>query len=137
MKQAQAQSRNGSERLFAVSAPGFLTLLLPKCPLCLAGILAVIGIHAAFGAAPVYLALIGLCCVTPGAVMLGLRARRSGAVRPFLLYVAAAAMLLTGELFLQNVYVLIAGLVLMTGATAWSASHRQTPEQSCLCDIEK
>ena len=122
--------RLSSTRQYAAAAPGFLALLLPKCPMCWASILALLGIHSAFAAAVLY--PIGFCCLAPAAVLLAIKARRHGGWGPFSLYSIAGVMLITGRLLFENEYLTGAGVLTMLAAVIWSGLPAMAP-RNCAC----
>jgi hypothetical protein len=107
-------------RLLAL-LPTVALVLLPKCPLCVAAYLGVLGslgagswLRAAWGL-PISAALLAF---TLGA--LALRACRSGDVRPPLLGLAGAAALLAGKFALDMPPLLYVGAAVLLGASLWS-----------------
>jgi hypothetical protein len=127
--------REGSSRLsstgrYAAAAPGFLTLLLPKCPMCWAGILALLGIHSAFAAAVLY--PVAFCCLAPAAGLLAINARRRGGWGPFSLYSIAGVILISGRLLFDNQYVTGSGVLAMLAAIVWNGLP-QVPSRKCAC----
>jgi hypothetical protein len=125
-----------SVRQYAAAAPGFLALLLPKCPMCWAGILALLGIHSAFAAAVLYPA--AFCCLVPAAGLLAIKARRCGAWGPFSLYSIAGAMLIAGRLLLQSDYLTAAAVLAMLAAIVWNGLPDAASRKcACLTDIPR
>ena len=121
-----------STRQYAAAAPGFLTLLLPKCPMCWAGILALLGIHSAFPAAVLY--PVGFCCLAPAAGLLAVRARRHGGWGPFSVYSIAGVMLISGRLLFENEYVTACGVLTMLAAIVWNGLPK-VAERKCACQL--
>jgi hypothetical protein len=96
-------------------------MVLPKCPLCVAAYLGVLGslgasswLRAAWGL-PLAAVLLSFAL---GALVL--RAVRSGEYRPPLAGLAGAAALLAGKLAIDAPLVCWAGAALLTGASLWS-----------------
>jgi hypothetical protein len=101
--------------------PAVALVLLPKCPLCVAAYLGILGslgagswVRGAWGL-PLGAALLAL---TLGA--LGLRALRSRDARPPLVGLAGAAALLSGKFVLDAPPLLVAGAAALMFASLWS-----------------
>jgi hypothetical protein len=124
------QAHYGSTGQLAAAFPGFLTLFLPKCPLCWAGILALLGIHSALAVALLY--PIGFFCLVPAAGLMAIKARRHGGWGPFSLYSIAGVMLISGRLFFQNEYMTGVGALTMLAAIVWSVLP-QAAARKCAC----
>jgi hypothetical protein len=101
--------------------PALALVLLPKCPLCAAAYLGILGSLGASswvqGAWGLPLGA-GLLAMTLGA--LALRARRTGDYCPPLLGLAGAAALLGGKFVLDAAPLLYAGAAALAAASIWS-----------------
>lgn len=104
------------------SLPSFLLILLPKCPLCSFGLLAILGMNSV-------LLPLEVLCVLPMAVWLVVLARKSGKWRLFVLYSAILGVVLIVRLHFQPRYTLLAFILVLTfvfvrRSLSWMASKR-------------
>jgi hypothetical protein len=115
-------------RLPLTLLPAAAVTLLPKCPLCLMGIMSALGLGTLIGVGwlkPLTLVMLGAAVGS-----LALRARRSRGYNPLLLGLLAAVMVFVSKFYLDYPLAAYGGLVLLFAATLWGAwaGGRATPQ---------
>lgn len=126
--------------LTALPAAGAGLIPVGACPVCVAG---TVGLLSAIGLGflletrfllPVMAGLLGLALWT-----LGWKAKARHGFGPFLVGVAAAAMILAGKFLVASDPVLYAGLAGLMGTALWNAWPRgKAPRAPCLgCDVSQ
>jgi hypothetical protein len=115
-------------------APGIVAALLPKlaCPACwpaYAGFLTSVGLGFLLDATHLLSLTAVFLAVAVGALAYGAKARRG--YKPFLVGVAASAVVIAGKFALQRDAVVYAGLALLIGASVWNTWPRHRPSISC------
>jgi hypothetical protein len=120
------------KRAGAVSA--FLTVLIPKCPLCLVAYTTALGCES-IASVGTLRALSAVClAVAVGSLLLGAVSKRHG-YAPFLIAVPSAIALFVGKFNLRIPFVFFSGSVLLVIAIVWSAWQfsEVSPHESCDC----
>ena len=106
-------------RPLSTSLPAIAAVLLPKCPMCFAGLLGLLGVDVML--ADRFLLPLAIVCVAATAALLLAQARRRRSWIAFLLYLPAAAMIVAGRLYFQNGYLTAAGAVALALVMVWLA----------------
>lgn len=113
--------------------PALLAVILPKCPLCLIGLLSLFGLSSVIAAewllpASLFFLAVALCS-------LGYRACRQSAFAPLALGTFAASLILSGKFFYENSFVLYIGFFLLVTAIVWNSwcVIRLKNQNNCNC----
>lgn len=120
-------------RLPLTFLPAAAVTLLPKCPLCLMGIMSAFGLGTLISVA--WLRPLTLVFLSIAIGSLALRARRTGSYNPLLLGLLAAVMVFISKFYLDYPLVAYGGLFLLFAATIWGAWTRgPATRQGVDCD---
>lgn len=121
-------------RLPLTFLPAAAVALLPKCPLCLMGIMSAFGLGTVVSV--VWLKPLTLMFLGTAVVSLAIRARWSGVYGPLLLGLVATAIVFVSKFYLDYPPADYGGLALLLAATLWGAfARRQAVPDSrdCSC----
>jgi hypothetical protein len=122
---------NAWTRRNSALAPALLLALLPKCPVCLAGVLVLVGLEAVVGTSGVL--VLTLVAVLGFLAILGVGARRRGNKAPLWLGIAASILVLFGKVFFAADGVLYAGMCGLFVASIWNSWPARAGELTDAC----
>lgn len=112
--------------------PAVAAAAVPKCPLCMMGIMSSVGLGTIVKASLLAPLTLAFLVVAVGA--LGLRARRRRGYAPFFLGAAAAAAVMLGKYQFNYDPVVYAGAALLVGVSLWNGWPKKRPEGDADCE---
>jgi hypothetical protein len=123
-----------SWRLLVTFLPAAVVAFLPKCPLCLVGIMSALGLGTLISGAWLKPLTLVLLLTAVGSLTIG--ARRGRGYKPLLLGFPAAAIVFVSKFYLDYPLATYGGLALLLAATfwgAWAKERAATQVSDCGC----
>lgn len=124
--------RRGRRRLGFTLVPALAAALLPKCPLCLMGVMSAVGLSFSIKAS--WLLPLSLFFLLTTTVALTLQARAGRSYRTLVLGVGAVAVITSSKFYVDSNLLTYSGVVILAAHSLWVGRRKVEAADGAECD---
>lgn len=112
--------------------PTVAAAIMPKCPLCLMGMMSAVGLSYSMKA--FWLLPLTLFFLFTAIAALAFQARRRRSYSTFLLGVMAAAIIISGKFYAENNLLIYSGVAILVATSLWSSLSKRKAADKAECE---